>query len=103
MGFFTGLATGGLSHCAAFWNAKPAGALGPPAVPGTTVAYTNAYRGHAMVYVTAGSAATTVAVDGSVMAVLPASQVGTFHIPAGSTITLTYASGSPSWAWYGIP
>lgn len=25
----------------------------------------------------------------------------TFTVSAGSTITLTYSSGSPSWKWYG--
>lgn len=101
MGFLTGLSTGGTATCAAFWNNLPPGLLGPPAVPATTVAYTNAYHVHALVYVTAGAAATTVAVDGNTMAVLPASAACAFHVPAGATITLTYSSGTPSWTWYG--
>jgi hypothetical protein len=101
----TGLSTGGNSGspCYASWNDLPVGVLGPPAVPATTVAYLNAYRCHAQVYVTAGAAATTVAVDGSTMAVLPASAVASFHVPGGSTIALTYTSGTPTWKWYGAP
>jgi hypothetical protein len=97
------LSTGGNSGspCYAAWNSLPVGALGPPAVPATTVAYLNAYKCHAQVYVTAGAAATTVAVDGTTMAVLPAGAVCSFHVPGGSTITLTYTSGTPSWKWYG--
>lgn len=98
----TGLQTGtGASADFASWNNLPIGVLGPPAVPATTVAYTNAYHVHAEVYVTAAAVATTVAVDGSTMAVLPANAVASFHVPAGSTITLTYASGTPTWKWYG--
>ena len=103
MSAITGLQTGGNGTCAAFWNDQPAGVLGPPAVPATATAHVNTYQCHAMVYVTAGSAATTVAVDGHTMAVLPAGAVSSFEVPAGSAITLTYASGTPTWKWYGIP
>ena len=66
-----------------------------PAVPATTVAYTNASGVDCTVYVTGGTV-TVVAIGG----VATGLTSGAFRVPAGSTIALTY-SAAPTWQWYG--
>jgi len=79
---------------------NPVGALGPPGVPATTVAFTNPYNVSAMVYITAGTSTCAVAVGGSAMFTIPASGVGTVRVPPNQTITLTYTN-APTWHWTG--
>lgn len=76
-----------------------------PAMPLTTVSATipaKTAQQDCMVYVTAGAAATTIAVAGTTALIVPALGVGSVYVPAGSTVTPTYASGSPTWAWFGV-
>jgi len=74
---------------------NPVGALGPPTVPATTVAYTNAYGVDASVFVTGGTV-TVVAIGGTATGLV----AGAFRVPAGGTITLTYTV-APTWKWIG--
>jgi hypothetical protein len=74
---------------------NPKGVLGPPTVPATTVAYTNAYGVDATVHITGGTV-TVIAVGG----VTTGLTSGSFRVPSGSTITLTY-SVAPTWVWIG--
>ena len=75
---------------------NPVGVLGPPAVPASTVAYTNAYGVDAQVFITGGTV--TVIKIGSFTTGLTS---GMFVVPAGQTITITYSS-VPTWTWYGL-
>ena len=75
---------------------NPVGVLGPPAVPATTVAYTNAYGVDAQVFIAGGTV--TVIKIGSFTTGLTS---GMFVVPAGQTITITYSS-VPTWTWYGL-
>lgn len=81
-----------VSGCLGF---NPVGVLGPPAVPATTVAYTNAYDVDATVFITGGSV-TVIAIGGTATGATS----GSFRVPAGQTITLTYSS-APTWTWFG--
>jgi hypothetical protein len=74
---------------------NPIGALTPPAVPASTVAYTNVLRFDCTVYVTGGTV-TDIKVGGTSTGMTS----GTFRVPAGQTITLTY-SVAPTWTWFG--
>lgn len=75
------------------------GAATAPTFPLTTVALLNGSGHDAAVTVTAGAAATTIAVDGVTQGVVPVSGVVTFVVPSNKTITPTFASGTPSWKW----
>ncbi len=74
---------------------NPVGAKGPPAVPATTVAYTNAYGVDCTVHITGGTV-TVIAVGGTTTGLTS----GSFRVPAGQTITITYSS-VPTWTWFG--
>jgi hypothetical protein len=92
--FKTSLDPGSVSEPAA---ATPGTQITTPAVPATTVTATN---GNAVgVWVTlpsSDSTVTAVKVNGATVGTGP----GTYWVPAGQTIALTYASGSPTWTWY---
>jgi hypothetical protein len=78
---------------------NPVGVLGPPAVPATTVAYTNAYGVDAQVFVAPnGATISSIKVDGVTTGVL----AGLVLVPAGSTVTLAYTVATPTWVWYGL-
>ncbi len=64
-----------------------------PAVPATTVAYTNA--GTDSIVVITGGTVTEIDVNGT----NTNKTAGTFFVPAGQTITLTYTV-APTWTWY---
>jgi hypothetical protein len=74
---------------------------GAPAVPATTVAATNTAYRDATVYLTSGGAAVTVIKVDSTTTGLTLGTSGsvTVRVPAGHTITLTYASTAPTWVW----
>ena len=74
---------------------NPRGALGPPAVPASTVAYTNAYGVDCTVHVTGGTV-TVIAVGGTTTGLTS----GSFRVPNGGTITITY-SVVPTWVFLG--
>lgn len=69
------------------------GAVTAPTVPLSGVVFTNPFWRHASVKI-AGGTVTQIAVDG-VNQLLTS---GTFDVPSGHTITLTY-SAAPSWVW----
>jgi hypothetical protein len=73
----------------------------PPSVPLTTVAQQNTSWRDATVYLTSGGAAVTVIkVDSTTTGLtLGASGTVAVPVPSGHTITLTYASTAPTWAW----
>jgi hypothetical protein len=75
--------------------ANTTAAFTQPAVPATTVAYTNAFGVDCSVYVSGGTV-TAVAIAGTTTGLTS----GAFLVPAGQTITLTYSS-APSWMWLG--
>lgn len=66
----------------------------PPAVPATTVAATSPYTSLSAVTITAGTI-TAVTVNGAVVG----TTAGTYGVPAGGTIAITYSS-APTWAWF---
>lgn len=70
--------------------------VGPksPAVPATTVAYTNNFGSDAAVFITGGTV-TAIAIGGTATGLTS----GSFRVPSGQTITLTY-SVAPTWAWF---
>src|SRR5262249_49944092 len=73
----------------------------PPAVPLPTVALQNPYWRPAPVYITSGGAAVSaIAVNGTATG-LTLGTTGTVmvRVPSGASITLTYASTAPTWAW----
>ncbi len=74
---------------------NPVGPITPPAVPATTVAYTNNYGVDMTVFVNGGTV-TVVAIGGTTTGQV----AGLFRVPAGQTITLTY-SVAPTWTWFG--
>jgi parallel beta-helix repeat protein len=74
---------------------NPRGVLGPPTVPGSGTPYTNGYFTDCTVVVTGGTV-TGISVGGTSTGLTS----GTFRVPAGQTITLTY-SAAPSWMWVG--
>jgi hypothetical protein len=65
-----------------------------PAVPNTTVTQTNTFGADCTVYV-AGATVTAVTVNGIATGLTG----GAFRVTALSTISLTYASGTPTWIW----
>ena len=78
-------------------NYNPVGKFGAqPAVPATTVAYTNTLNADATVHI-AGGTVTTIAVGGQATGL---TTPATVRVPAGQTITLTY-SAAPTWVWFG--
>lgn len=82
-------------------GANPLGPQTAPGVPATTVVFTHTFVADCQVYVTAGASTCTVAVGGTTMLILAAADTGAFAVPAGATITLTYAN-APTWAWYAL-
>ena len=83
---------------------NPVGSITPPAFPASTVVVPNNSGLDVMVLVSAGtSAITAVALGGVVMTnyTIPITSIGgAIRLPAGQTIALTYAGGSPSWQWF---
>lgn len=78
---------------------NPVGSVTPPAVPATTVTATNNFGTSASVYVV-GSTVTVIKVAG-VTTGLTGTTTGTLvRVPSGSTVALTYASGTPTWTWF---
>ena len=72
-----------------------------PAVPATTVAYANGTGFDVDIYITAHAAATcTVSIAGVALGVIAVGALGTYFLPAGQSITLTYTS-APTWKWMG--
>ena len=65
-----------------------------PAVPASTTAYTNNFGSDAMVHVTGGTVS-AIAIGGTATGLTS----GSFRVPSGQTITLTY-SVAPSWTWF---
>jgi hypothetical protein len=72
---------------------NPVGVLTPPAVPATTVAYTNTSGLDCTVFVTGGTV-TVIAVNATSTGLTS----GTFRVPAGQTIAITYTV-APTWVW----
>jgi parallel beta-helix repeat protein len=100
---FTGVSSTGIfvaaggttNYFAMNGNYNPAGVLTAPSVPATTVAQTNTFGVDATVTVSGGTV-TVIAVGGTATGLTS----GTFRVPQGQTITLTY-SVAPTWKWYG--
>lgn len=64
-----------------------------PAVPGSTVAYANA-SGSVMAVTISGGTLTSVVINGT----QAGTAAGTYLVPAGGTIAITYSS-APTWTW----
>jgi hypothetical protein len=63
-----------------------------PVFPASTVSFTNTYGRNAIVVISGGSV-TVVLVNG-----VSAGLGGTYTVPAGATIAVTY-TGTPAWTW----
>lgn len=74
---------------------NPVGSLSTPAVPASTVTYTNNFGVDAIVFITGGTV-TVIAIGGVATGLI----AGSFRVPANQTIKLTY-SGTPTWTWFG--
>jgi hypothetical protein len=72
------------------------GTITPPAVPASTVAYTNSF-GFACLVTIYGGTVTVIAVGGTTVGLI----AGCFVVPAGGTIAITYAV-APTWTWFGL-
>lgn len=75
---------------------NPVGSVGPPAVPATTVNYTNVY-GYPCTVVVSGGIVTDIDLDD----VSTGLTTGSFTIPPSGTINITYSS-VPTWKWWGL-
>lgn len=69
-----------------------------PGIPASTTALTNPFPYDMTVYITAGASTVAVAVGGTAVFTIPANGIASVRIPAGTSITLTYAN-APSWIW----
>lgn len=74
---------------------NPRGNFAAPTVPATTVALTNTFGVDCTVIVSGGTV-TAIAIGG----VATGLTGGTFRVPVGQTITLTYTA-APTWLWWG--
>lgn len=87
---------------------NPIGQVTAPAFPATTVAATNTTGVDVTAYIANGIGAITVVqvagAGGSYVTTgyqIAASGWGSVRIPAGGSVKFTYASGAPTWAWFG--
>jgi hypothetical protein len=84
------------------WDGLGPGAwAGAPAVPATATLQRNTAYRDATVYITSGGAAVSAVKVDSTVTGLTLGTTGTAaaRVPAGHTITLTYASAAPTWVW----
>jgi hypothetical protein len=91
---------------------NPAGAVAQPAFPASTVFIANNSGFDVMALVTAGAAAITAVLVGGAAGgsaggaamtgyTIPITTLGApIRLPAGQTISFTYASGAPTWQWF---
>lgn len=90
-----GAGKNGAANVRLLWDLQPLGLVGsPPAVPASTVAFTNTYWRDAYVIVT-GGVVSDIALDGASTGLTS----GTILLRSGGTITLTYTA-APSWNWW---
>lgn len=87
---------------------NPVGSITPPAFPNTTVAVQNTKGVDVTAYIANGTGAITqiqIAGAGGTLVTtglqIAANGWGTVRIPAGGQINFTYASGTPTWTWFG--
>ena len=76
------------------WNPRGA-SMTQPAVPASGTALTNTYGPDATVIISGGTV-TAIAIGGTATGLT----AGSFRVPFGQTITLTY-SAAPTWQWWG--
>lgn len=102
----TGALSGGTRICNN-QGYNPVGLIGsPPGVPASTGSVTNNTGTDCVVYITAGSGVTVSAIliGGSAagpQAIAASTTAPGISLPAGQTISLTYAGGTPTWTWFG--
>lgn len=77
--------------------ARTYGIVTAPAVPASTVTYTNVQGGACLVQVTGGTV-TVVQVAGANVG----AGDGLYLVPSGATIAVTY-SVAPTWTWFVLP
>lgn len=74
-----------------------------PAVPATTVTQTQYYPFPVNIYVEGLPAGSNVLIDGTnINSTAPNDGNGVHTVYPGQTIALSYASGSPTWRWFGL-
>jgi hypothetical protein len=85
-------------------NTSTVAAVTAPAFPATTAAVANTTGVDVVVYALAGAAGfTVVKVNGVTTGLVTAASASTtVYLPAGATISFTYASGTPSWVWVAV-
>ena len=72
-------------------------ALGPPAIPASTVALVNPYLQDCIVYI-AGGTVTVIAINGVTTGLLS----GTFLVEATQKIAITYSVVPTGWVWIAL-
>jgi len=82
----------------------PAGSVTPPSVPATGVAATNTYPHDVQVYVNDMVSGGNVTLNGTGVdsTNAPNDGNGMYILHPGDEIALFYASGSPTWVWFGM-
>lgn len=84
-------------------STQGAPAVTAPAIPATTVAALNTTGIDCIVYLASGGAAVTVIkVNGVTTGLVLGTSTGvgvTLYVPAGGSVTLTYATTPPTWVW----
>jgi hypothetical protein len=87
-------------------NSSTFPAVTTPSVPATTVAQANTTGVDVMVYITSGGAAVTVIkVNGTTTGLnlgTATTSSASVYLPAGASISLTYASTAPTWVWLAV-
>jgi hypothetical protein len=78
-------------------------AVTAPAIPATTVAVANTNGVDCIAYINSGGGAVTVIkINGTTTGLqltTATTNTVTVYVPAGATISMTYASTAPTWVW----
>lgn len=78
---------------------NPVGNVTAPAIPASTVAYTNNFGIDATVYIIGGTVS-VVSISGVATGQTNSAAGITVRVPSGGTITLTYSVVPTSWSWF---
>lgn len=97
---FVSFAASSLSKAHHNVGLNPVGNFGPPAVPASGTALINPAGVDVMIVIDTVGTLTDILIGGTSLGVVPITAM-TIRLPAGQTITLTYAGAAPTWKWFG--